>query len=61
MELCRLVTLDKATDGTIVPSVPYDRVSCDFELSATQAAIPISFQAAQNQLREQGHLKRTAR
>jgi len=51
----RLVTLQRSERGTIVPSVPYDRVLCDFELNANraQAAIPISFQARQNELRRQ--------
>jgi predicted transcriptional regulator len=49
----RLVTLDRSERGTIVPSVPYDRVLCDFELNAAQAAVPISLQARQNELRRQ--------
>jgi predicted transcriptional regulator len=54
MERYRLVTLEKSASGTIVPSVPYDRVLCDFDLAVTQSAIPISFQAAQNELRNHG-------
>jgi predicted transcriptional regulator len=53
MERYHLVRLEKSERGTIVPSVPYDRVTCDFELDARHAAIPISFQAAQNDLRRQ--------
>jgi hypothetical protein len=37
------VKLEKSERGTIVPSVPYDRVSFDYELNARHAAIPISF------------------
>jgi len=50
MERYRLVKLEKS-DGRIVPTVPYDRVSCDFDMNSMQAAIPISFQAAQNEAR----------
>jgi predicted transcriptional regulator len=49
----RLVTLDRSERGTIVPSVPYDRVLCDFELNAAHAAVSISLQARQNELRRQ--------
>jgi|SRR5262245_12271504 len=41
----RLVTLNRSERGTIVPSVPYDRVLCDFELNAARVAMPISLQA----------------
>jgi predicted transcriptional regulator len=47
----RLVTLNRSERGTIVPSVPYDRVLCDFELNAGRVAMPISLQARQNELR----------
>ena len=49
----RLVTLNRSERGTIVPSVPYDRVLCDFELNAARVAMPISLQARQNELRRQ--------
>src|SRR5262245_29121665 len=49
----RLVTLERSERGTIIPSVPYDRVRCDFELNAAHAAIPISLQARHNELRRQ--------
>jgi len=49
MERYRLVRLDRS-GGTLVPTVPYDRLSFEQELGAGMA-LPISFQAAQNELR----------
>jgi predicted transcriptional regulator len=47
MERYRLVKLERSTEGTVVPSVPYDRLSFEQELGADQIVLPISFQAAQ--------------
>jgi predicted transcriptional regulator len=49
MERYRLVKLERS-NGTVVPTVPYDRLAFEHELGM-QMAIPISFQAAQNELR----------
>jgi predicted transcriptional regulator len=57
MERYKLVELERSDAGTLMPRVPYDRVSCDLPLEGVQdAAIPISFQAAQN---EKVRLERT--
>jgi predicted transcriptional regulator len=50
MERYRLVKLERF-DRTIVPTVPYDRLTFEHEFGTSQMAIPISFQAAQNELR----------
>jgi predicted transcriptional regulator len=54
MERYRLVKLDAQSNGTVVPTVPYDRLTFEHEIGSTQMAIPISFQAAQNELRRAG-------
>jgi len=53
MERYRLVKLERS-HGTVVPTVPYDRLSFEHELGTSQMALPISFQAAQNDLRRAG-------
>jgi predicted transcriptional regulator len=54
MERYRLVKLDTQSNGTVVPTVPYDRLTFEHEIGSTQIAIPISFQAAQIELRRAG-------
>lgn len=53
MERYKLVKLEQ-TNGAVVPTVPYDRLAFEHELGAIQMALPISFQAAQNELRRSG-------
>jgi predicted transcriptional regulator len=48
MERYKLVELERC-GGTVTPRVPYDRVSFDLALEGVQGAVPISFQAAQNE------------
>jgi predicted transcriptional regulator len=52
MERYKLVRLE-SRGKTIVPTVPYEKLSLDLdlELKATQSTIPISFQAAANEHR----------
>jgi predicted transcriptional regulator len=54
MERYRLVKLEQ-TNGTVVPTVPYDRLAFEHELGTAQIAPPISFQAAQVELRRTAH------
>ncbi|MGA2312092.1 MAG: helix-turn-helix domain-containing protein [Xanthobacteraceae bacterium] len=54
MERYRLVKLDRSDEGTVVPTVPYDRLAFEHELGTTQMALPISFQAAQLESRKAG-------
>ncbi|WP_208430466.1 transcriptional regulator [Methyloceanibacter sp. wino2] len=51
-KLVQLETLARA----VVPKVPYDRLVLEQELGASNSAIPISFQAAQNARRRQEKL-----
>jgi hypothetical protein len=51
MERYRLVRLEKC-NGTIVPTVPYDKLAFEHELGRSSLAPPISFQAAQLELRK---------
>jgi predicted transcriptional regulator len=53
MERYRFVKLEKS-NGTIVPNVPYDRLAFEHEIETSQMAIPISFQAAQLELKKTG-------
>lgn len=48
MERYRLVELERSS-GTLIPRVTYDRVSFDLPLEGAPGAVPISFQAAQNE------------
>jgi len=48
MERYKLVELERSS-GTVIPRVTYDRVSFDLALEGAQGAVPISFQAAQNE------------
>src|ERR1700730_348383 len=56
MERYKLVELERSDVGTLMPRVTYARVSCDLPLEGAEGAIPISFQAAQN---ERARLERT--
>jgi predicted transcriptional regulator len=53
MERYRLVRLEKC-NGTVVPTVPYDKLSFEHELVRNSIGLPISFQAAQLELRRTG-------
>ena len=53
MERYRLVKLER-TNGTVVPTVPYDRLAFEQEIGSEQMVLPISFQAAQNEIRKTG-------
>jgi predicted transcriptional regulator len=53
MERYQLVKLEKS-NGTVVPTVPYDRLAFEHEFGTSQMALPISFQAHQLELRKVG-------
>jgi predicted transcriptional regulator len=54
MERYRLVRLERSDEGTLIPTVPYDRLAFEHEIGPSQAPLPISFQAAQLELRKTG-------
>ena len=53
MERYKLVKLDRAEGGTLVPSVPYDRLT--FEQEIDEMGIPVSVQAKQLEMQKTGN------
>jgi predicted transcriptional regulator len=56
MERYKLVRLEHTSERAIVPTVPYDRLILEQELGTANVAVPISFQAAQNERRRQARV-----